>query len=54
MRFDTDRTTANKSLMLDRMTSQELSFELKTRWPGVLPLVSLVFNFTVAGSSASA
>ncbi|PON23955.1 hypothetical protein TGAM01_v207283 [Trichoderma gamsii] len=32
--------------MLDRITSQAHSFELKTGWPGVLPLVCLVFIFS--------
>lgn len=43
MRFGTDKTVANKRVMTDRMTSQELSFELETGWPGVLPLVCLDF-----------
>lgn len=43
MRLDSGKTATNKSLMLDRMTSQELSFELETGWSGVLPLVYLFF-----------
>ncbi|PTB39654.1 hypothetical protein M441DRAFT_48792 [Trichoderma asperellum CBS 433.97] len=39
MRLDAGKTTANKSLMLDRMTSQELSSELEIGQSGVLPPV---------------
>lgn len=43
MRLDAGKTTANKSLMLDRMTSQELSSELEIGQSGVLPPVCLTF-----------